>query len=77
MLGPPIRPNLSLGDSVAGLHAAFGTVRVHNFIVLHARGIETYPQVLALLARKNREAQGQPGGQTVDVSIFERYLHLF
>ena len=25
--GPPIRPNISLGDSVAGLHAAFGTVR--------------------------------------------------
>ena len=24
------------------------------------------------MARKNREAQGQPGGQTVDVSIFER-----
>ncbi|KAJ2977595.1 hypothetical protein NUW54_g11400 [Trametes sanguinea] len=28
LLGPPIRPNLSLGDSVAGLHAAFGTVGV-------------------------------------------------
>ncbi|OJA16653.1 hypothetical protein AZE42_13074, partial [Rhizopogon vesiculosus] len=26
LLGPPIRPNISLGDSVAGLHAAFGTV---------------------------------------------------
>ena len=25
--GPPVRPNISLGDSVAGLHAAFGTVR--------------------------------------------------
>lgn len=25
--GPPTRPNISLGDSVAGLHAAFGTVR--------------------------------------------------
>ncbi|KAL0569001.1 hypothetical protein V5O48_012970 [Marasmius crinis-equi] len=23
--GPPVRPNISLGDSVAGLHAAFGT----------------------------------------------------
>ncbi|KAI0629554.1 CoA-transferase family III [Trametes polyzona] len=57
LLGPPIRPNLSLGDSVAGLHAAFGTV-------------------LALLARKAREAQGQPGGQTVDVSIFESMVNL-
>ncbi|KXN82436.1 Succinate--hydroxymethylglutarate CoA-transferase [Leucoagaricus sp. SymC.cos] len=24
--GPPVRPNISLGDSIAGLHAAFGTV---------------------------------------------------
>jgi hypothetical protein len=24
----PVRPNISLGDSVAGLHAAFGTVSV-------------------------------------------------
>lgn len=24
--GPPVRPNISLGDSVAGLTAAFGTV---------------------------------------------------
>lgn len=24
--GPPVRPNMSLGDSVAGLHAAFGTL---------------------------------------------------
>ncbi|KAA1476944.1 L-carnitine dehydratase/bile acid-inducible protein F [Dentipellis sp. KUC8613] len=26
LAGPPVRPNLSLGDSVAGLHAAFGAV---------------------------------------------------
>ncbi|KIP09053.1 hypothetical protein PHLGIDRAFT_126640 [Phlebiopsis gigantea 11061_1 CR5-6] len=26
LVGAPIRPNISLGDSVAGLHAAFGTV---------------------------------------------------
>lgn len=76
LLGPPVRPNLSLGDSVAGLHAAFGTVSVLIFVVSNASGIEMHSQVLALLARKNREAQGQPGGQTVDVSIFERYLHL-
>ena len=34
LLGPPIRPNLSLGDSVAGLHAAFGTVLL---LILPAR----------------------------------------
>lgn len=32
--GPPVRPNISLGDSVAGLHAAFGTVRITSFIVI-------------------------------------------
>lgn len=26
LAGAPVRPNISLGDSVAGLHAAFGTV---------------------------------------------------
>lgn len=26
--GAPVRPNISLGDSVAGLHAAFGTVNI-------------------------------------------------
>lgn len=26
LAGAPVRPNMSLGDSVAGLHAAFGTV---------------------------------------------------
>ncbi|TDL16915.1 CoA-transferase family III [Rickenella mellea] len=26
LVGAPVRPNISLGDSVAGLHAAFGTV---------------------------------------------------
>jgi len=27
----PVRPNISLGDSVAGLHAAFGTVNCVHF----------------------------------------------
>lgn len=30
-------------------------------------------QVLALLSRKAKQEKGQAGGQTVDVSIFERY----
>ncbi|VDC00837.1 unnamed protein product [Peniophora sp. CBMAI 1063] len=57
LAGPPMRPNISLGDSVAGLHAAFGTV-------------------LALLSRKSKEAKGQTGGATVDVSIMESMLNL-
>ncbi|CAL1711667.1 unnamed protein product [Somion occarium] len=55
--GPPVRPNISLGDSVAGLHAAFGTV-------------------LALLSRQAKQAKGEPGGQTVDVSILESMINL-
>ncbi|KDQ56243.1 hypothetical protein JAAARDRAFT_158208 [Jaapia argillacea MUCL 33604] len=57
LAGPPVRPNISLGDSVAGLHAAFGTV-------------------LALLARRVKNDQGKPGGQTVDVSIMESMMNL-
>ncbi|KZT01487.1 CoA-transferase family III [Laetiporus sulphureus 93-53] len=57
MSGPPVRPNLSIGDSVAGLHAAFGTV-------------------LALFSRRAREAKGQHGGQTVDVSLLESMINL-
>ncbi|KAI0320563.1 CoA-transferase family III domain-containing protein, partial [Amylostereum chailletii] len=57
LAGPPVRPNISLGDSVAGLHAAFGTV-------------------LALLSRRQKEAQGIAGGTTVDVSIMESMLNL-
>ncbi|KAL6305111.1 CoA-transferase family III [Sparassis latifolia] len=55
--GPPVRPNISLGDSVAGLHAAFGTV-------------------LALLSRRAKLDKGEPGGQTVDVSIFESMINM-
>jgi crotonobetainyl-CoA:carnitine CoA-transferase CaiB-like acyl-CoA transferase len=32
--GPPVRPNISLGDSVAGLHAAFGTVCRLFFVII-------------------------------------------
>ena len=35
---PPVRPNLSLGDSLAGLHAAFGTV-----MALYARDARAEP----------------------------------
>ncbi|KAK7691938.1 hypothetical protein QCA50_005343 [Cerrena zonata] len=55
--GPPVRPNISLGDSVAGLHAAFGTV-------------------LSLLRRNTKQAKGESGGQTVDVSILESMINL-
>lgn len=77
LAGPPVRPNISLGDSVAGLHAAFGTVcRMFHCC---GRAFETYAdassliQVLALLARRVKQDNGLSGGSTVDVSILERY----
>ncbi|KAG1829536.1 CoA-transferase family III domain-containing protein [Suillus subalutaceus] len=54
-------PNISLGDSVAGLHAAFGT---------------SERQVLALLSKQKKASRGEQGGETVDVSIMESMLNL-
>lgn len=73
LAGAPVRPNISLGDSVAGLHAAFGTVSWHRFLLLSIPFLNRNSvQVLALLARKKRKATGKIGGQTVDISIMER-----
>lgn len=70
--GAPVRPNISLGDSVAGLHAAFGTVRSWPRTKSHCND---FSKVLALLALNKRKAAGSRGGQTVDVSIMERSAH--
>jgi len=51
---PPVRPNLSMGDTLAGLHAVLGIL-------------------LALTARLRRKA---PGGQVVDVAIYESVFNL-
>ncbi|KAG8220472.1 CoA-transferase family III domain-containing protein [Butyriboletus roseoflavus] len=72
--GPPVRPNISLGDSVAGLHAAFGTVRVSLKFVFAL--ILDGAQVLALLSRQKMVSNGEKSGQTVDVSIMESMLNL-
>lgn len=77
LAGPPVRPNISLGDSVAGLHAAFGTVCPTVLCCgcdfrLYADD-STLTQVLALLARRVKQDNGLSGGSTVDVSILERY----
>lgn len=41
--GAPVRPNMSLGDSVAGLHAAFGTVSCARDSLLLSYSIFTGP----------------------------------
>jgi len=51
---PPVRPNLSIGDSLAGLHAVLGVL-------------------LALIGRLRERG---PGGQVVDVAIYEAVFNL-
>lgn len=74
--GPPVRPNISLGDSVAGLHAAFGTVSITisdcRNLFLRNGYILPKSKVLGLLGRRKKMDQGKAGGQIVDVSIMER-----
>jgi crotonobetainyl-CoA:carnitine CoA-transferase CaiB-like acyl-CoA transferase len=50
----PVRPNLSLGDTLAGLHAVLGI----------------------LLAYIQRQKPSQPGGQVVDVAIYEAVFNM-
>lgn len=73
LLGPPVRPNISLGDSVAGLHAAFGTVP--KLLLPRYLCLTHLNQVLALLKRQRQRTagSGEDKGVTVDVSIVERY----
>ncbi|HEY6128836.1 MAG TPA: CaiB/BaiF CoA-transferase family protein [Candidatus Acidoferrum sp.] len=58
---PPVRPNLSLGDSVAGLHAALGIV-----MALYHRD-----------RNKDEAKRGEDGcGQVIDVALYESVLNL-
>ncbi|CAO3651434.1 unnamed protein product [Cunninghamella echinulata] len=60
----PVRPNISLGDSLAGLHAALGVV-----LGLYGR------QKLASLPGNAGIGSQQPG-QIVDVAIYEAMLNM-
>lgn len=60
---PPVRPNLSLGDSLAGLHAAFGTL-----LALFDR--------LRQGATSRGQDQDQGQGQEVDVAIYESVYNM-
>lgn len=57
---PPVRPNLSLGDSLAGLHAAFGIL-----LGLYHRDRQREPSA----------SQPGPG-QVVDVAIYESVFNM-
>lgn len=61
---PPARPNISLGDSLAGLHAAFGAVLA---LLARARGAQ---------GGGGEGARGQGLGQVVDVAITESMLSM-
>ena len=60
--GPPVRPNLSLGDSLCGLHAAFGILLA----------------LLEKQRRPAAESAGEAPalGQVVDVGIFEAVFNM-
>src|SRR6266498_4700536 len=67
LAGAPVRPNISLGDSVAGLHAAFGTVGCLHLIILYIC-LHVPHQVLALLSRHRKISDSTKTGRVVDVS---------
>lgn len=50
-------------------------VRYVHLLFVFTGLVNYIAKVLALLARKAKQAKGQAGGQTVDVSIFERQVH--
>ena len=60
---PPVRPNLSLGDSVAGLHAALGIV------------MALYHRDANKLSVKGGDTKSA-GGQVIDVALYESVLNL-
>jgi crotonobetainyl-CoA:carnitine CoA-transferase CaiB-like acyl-CoA transferase len=62
---PPVRPNLSLGDSLAGMHAVVGVL-----LALLARK----PSVTARESRGTNS--GRSGGQVVDVAIYESVFNM-
>jgi len=65
-VGVPLQPNLSLGDSVAGLHAAVGAVRK---LLLRSLPIHSGDQILALLLRRRASGEAsQAIGKTVDAT---------
>ena len=57
-----MRPNLSLGDSLAGLHAAFGIL-----LGLYHRD---------RLRQPSSEAAAPAGGQVIDVAIYESVFNM-
>ena len=62
---PPVRPNLSLGDSVAGLHAALGIV-----MALYCRDIKGRD------AKRGGGEKRERIGQEIDVALYECVLNL-
>ncbi|RUS16386.1 CoA-transferase family III domain-containing protein [Endogone sp. FLAS-F59071] len=66
---PPVRPNISLGDSLAGLHAALGVV-----LGLLARD-QLRNVTRAELGTKN-EGRTKRTGQVIDVAIYEAVLNM-
>jgi crotonobetainyl-CoA:carnitine CoA-transferase CaiB-like acyl-CoA transferase len=60
----PVRPNLSLGDSLAGMHAVVGVL-----LALMARNASTG-------SPSTGPGRSGPGGQVVDVAIYESIFNM-
>src|SRR2546430_7777959 len=75
---PPVRPNLSLGDSVAGLHAALGIMMAlyHRDV---KRGDAKRGDAKRGDAKSDDVKSGDAkvgGGQVIDIALYESVLNL-
>jgi len=70
---PPVRPNLSLGDTLAGVHAVIGTL-----LALYNRDCKLPQPAQAQNETEVTAAEGpaSSGGQVVDVSILESVFNM-
>lgn len=72
----PVRPNLSLGDSVAGIHAVVG-ILLALMAKKNARPEQAKEQVKGQAKEQNNEQrEKQPTGQVVDVALYESMFNL-
>jgi crotonobetainyl-CoA:carnitine CoA-transferase CaiB-like acyl-CoA transferase len=70
---PPVRPNLSLGDSLAGMHAVMGVL-----LALLARGASVTAREShgTSSGRSGGQAASAGSGQVVDVAIYESVFNM-
>ena len=74
---PPVRPNLSLGDTLAGVHAVIGTLlALYNRDCRLPSSRESGNNNEAQPEAAPRQSPASNGGQVVDVSILESVFNM-